>query len=67
MPTEAVVAARLTSERSGHFQKHLLRQEYMHNSVTVDIFERDRKHLMVNAQWTASLHSIFPLHPQASN
>jgi len=36
-------------------------------SVTVDIFERDRKHLTANAKWTASPRSTFPLHPQASN
>jgi len=35
-------------------------------SVTVHIFERDRKHLTVNAQWTASPRSTFALYPQAS-
>jgi len=38
MQTEPVVAARLTSKRSGHFQNPLIRQECIHNSVTVGIF-----------------------------
>jgi hypothetical protein len=35
-------------------------------SVTIDVFERDRKHLMVNARWNASPRRPFPLHLQAS-
>jgi len=45
MPSEAAVAARLTSELPGHFQKHSLRQEYVHTFCNCRHFWKGQKAL----------------------